>query len=575
MRGSAAEKSAAAVGAVMVVLACFAAEQHTRAWFARTTPRVESDAEGHETIEQDALGDVIYVGESMEDPFNEPTRTNPGRGSARDRCQPVLMRILTGINRGRVAVARNVLHFKPSSNAVLRRGALVHVYCLQAHGIIQSTQILKPPIRFPTLFQTLALLLLLVVLFVRVRGVLFAGAIAVAAYMSSRLLFPQILAGRPPVAVGIVYAMIVMGMLLLMGGSFGRKAISALLGAAVGLAAALVFVLAMGAHLRLSGIATTSALFLEQVSPKGVHLDFPALVACGALVAILGVTLDLGISIASSVEQLLLAGPDLSRAEAFRAGLRMNRDIAGTMMLTLIFVWLGSNIHALMLPCGTGLTFREVLNSEAMSIELLRVVGGAIGLVVTGPATAIISASILARRRSVRHEHEARRTVGLCLLTCVEVVLCVGLAFCAIRDVKTCAAGGKGRAPMATCSTADEHYQRGATRMREGDLNEAAFFFIQALQLDPKHGLARRELARLYAQKRWFVLARREIQKALTLLPLDSDTQYVAGVIAAWLQQSDEARGYLRRAVQLNPANEQAAQALENIFGLRWKAKDK
>ena len=572
MKRNAAEKSVCVAGAALVVLACFAADQRTRAWFVRDVPRVVLDVDGRRTREQTALGQVVGLRDVIRDPFDEPLRTNPDRGRAEIRHQPVAFRVLTGGSRGRLAVADNVLQFKPSSNAPLKRGSLAHLQLSEADGVVRSAIIAKPLVRFPQVFQTTAVLLMLVILFVKVRGVMFAGALAATALAASWLLFPQILDGKPPLAVTALYGAVVMAALLLTGGRFGRKAArkaaAALLGSAAGLAVAVIVVLVMSAQLRLSGLASTSALFLDQITPSDSDLDFARLAACGTLIAILGLTLDLGISVASGVEQLVLAQPNLPHGRALRAGLRMHRDIAGTMMLTLVFVWMGGNVHALMLPRGVGLSLREIINSEATSIELLRLVGGGIGLLATGPATVFVSAWLLRRRAPRAEARDApSRPFGLYVLACVEVALCAALAFVAVGDIKARRSDGVTCEPIPTLTSADAYHREGAARMGEGRLNEAAVLYWRALDLAPNHGPATRDLARLYAEKRWFALAQHEAEKALALMPSDSSAHYVAGVIAAWLQQTDDAQRHLRKAARLDPGNEAAAQALEQLFG--------
>ena len=67
--------------------------------------------------------------------------------------------------------------------------------------------------------------------------------------------------------------------------------------------------------------------------------------------------------------------------------------------------------------------------------------------------------------------------------------------------------------------------------------------------------------------ERWFVLAHDEIRQALGLLPNDSDTHYVAGVVLAWTGDQDEAEKELKRSLELDPKNTNASEALRTLFG--------
>ena len=97
-------------------------------------------------------------------------------------------------------------------------------------------------------------------------------------------------------------------------------------------------------------------------------------------------------------------------------------------------------------------------------------------------------------------------------------------------------------------------------------LDEAIIAFWEVKGLAPEDGIAWRELAYLYTLRRWFVLADREVARALVLLSADSRTHYVAGVVKTWLGKHGEGETHLRESVRLDPGNADAREALETVF---------
>jgi len=553
-----------AAGVAVVVIAAFAAERRTDAWFQRAEVRRSTEAGGTATESQEALALVEGLAEPTPDTFNEPVETNPARGPAWSRYQPVVLRILTGRWRGRLVTANNLLHFKPSSNAILRRGTLVHVSVSWRGDTADNVLIYKPIIRYRTVIRLIAAALCACIVLAGIRGLALVAALALSVSAASTLLLPAILTGFPPLASVAAYALLIMLVMVLLLENAGRKALAAILGACGGLTAAVLVVLIASGPLRLSGLPSTFAIVLHQAIPKGLHLNFVNLLTCGTVICILGVVVDLSVGIASAVETLCREPGKTRRAEALKAGMRMSRDVTGTMLLTLVFVWAGAELHALMLPRGLGISLRELINSEAMAVELLRLTAAGIGLAATGPATALVATALFARKEAPQQPTEpTARARSLWATLGIEAALGVLLLACVPATP---------RAAAPACPPPDLNSARAyceyAARLQTQDATAAALLALwRAVELEPDYGPAHTQLARIYVTQRWFVPALAEAKRALELMPNDPDTHYVAGVALLWLNQHDDAERELRTTLKLDPNNANASQALEAMFG--------
>ncbi|NQT20006.1 MAG: YibE/F family protein [Planctomycetes bacterium] len=570
------ENLVVAAGILVVILGALLADRRTRLQLERADVRRSRDVAGNVFLVQEALAEVVALAGPVADVFDEPPRTNPGRGPAYRRHQPIVLEALTGINRGRLLLGNNILHFKPSSNAVLRVGSLVRVSISTSDRGVEDMLIYKPIVRFPAIIFLVAGLLCALIVFLRIRGLLLTAVLVVTMLGLALFLFPMILHGFSPFVAVSIFALLVMTMLVMFLGNVGRKALASMLGACGGLLAAAAVVLIASGPLKLSGFPTTFSLMLRQALSGDIQLNFVSLLACGTIICILGIVLDLGVSVASAVEQLCREKGGAGRAlDALQTGMRMSRDVTGTMLLTLMFVWAGTKLHAMMLPQGLRISARELLNTEAMAVEILRLTAGGVGLAITGPVTALVSVGLFGRRRpgSVSHKRRQRAPVQeqppkwpLSVALGGELALCLACVLLLVvsaphrpSDIKT----DRVAPPVPSLAAADDYHSYAAERLREGDEPRAALALWQALKLDPVHGFAHRDLAHLYANKRWFVPAHSEVGHALKLLPHDSHTHYIAGVVMIWLNQPDEAERELKEALELDPNNARASQALQ------------
>jgi len=557
----------AALGVLIVVLAAIAADQRTRRPYFGEQP-----AAGTEVQSVRVLAEVVGTQEAVvhETSLVESLHSNPVRGPNRERSQPIGLEILTGAHRGELVVAENVLHFRPSANAIVSRGSLLSV-SVQAHeGTIQDVLILKPIVRFPTVLLAGAAFLVAVILFAGVKGVRICVSLAASAVLTMCVLMPALMQGFPPVLAVLAFALLLIGVTFALVGEASRKGLAAATGALGGLVSGLLLAMIMGWALGLSGLASTEAIFLQECLPEGVDLSFADLVVAGCVVVILGIVIDVAISVASVVEKLFGQNPETTRLEATRAGTRMARDIMGTMLLTLVFAYLGVNIHVLMLPKALPVSLQELVNSESFSIEAVRILCGSIGLLLTGPLTALSASWLLSGRP--RETKEAKPTRRRQFVSIGVEGLAVVLLIISISRGAMAASGwpqNSDRLLLGKLSAMSDEELRaaGEESLKNGRLDGAALTFWEAKRRNPQDGIAFRELAYIYTLRHWFVVAEAEIDRALVSLDRDSRTHYIAGVVKAWVRKYDEGEQHLRIALELDPENQAAKEALETMFG--------
>jgi len=94
-----------------------------------------------------------------------------------------------------------------------------------------------------------------------------------------------------------------------------------------------------------------------------------------------------GMSIASSLQEVKNANPEIARKDLMRAGFNVGRDIMGTMANTLILAYTGSAIPLLILFTAYEPSITEIINLDIIATEIVRALAGSIGLIMTVPLT--------------------------------------------------------------------------------------------------------------------------------------------------------------------------------------------
>ena len=103
-------------------------------------------------------------------------------------------------------------------------------------------------------------------------------------------------------------------------------------------------------------------------------------------------------SVSSAISEIHDKAPELSSVELFKSGMNVGRDMMGTMSNTLILAFVGSAVSELVINYAYNLPFRQIINSYNIGIEIMQGVSGSIGVILTVPAVAAITAFLCNRK---------------------------------------------------------------------------------------------------------------------------------------------------------------------------------
>lgn len=210
------------------------------------------------------------------------------------------------------------------------------------------------------------------------------------------ILLPQILKGADPIPISIFIAIGVTIITIFMVSGFNYKSLTAILGTSIGVIIAGLIAYYIGHKAYLTGLSSEEATMLMYI-PQNIEFNFKNLLFAGIILGALGAVMDVGMSIASSIEEVHMANPKLSTKELFKAGMNVGKDVMGTMTNTLILAYTGSSIPLLLLFMAYDIPLIEIMNLDLIATEAVRSLAGSIGLVLTIPVTAALG-SILVKK---------------------------------------------------------------------------------------------------------------------------------------------------------------------------------
>ena len=181
-------------------------------------------------------------------------------------------------------------------------------------------------------------------------------------------------------------------------GALSRKTLCATLGCIGGVATAGIFAALCGSISPLNGFNLPEAEELVlRASDRGLKIS--GLFVSGILIASLGAVMDVAMSISSACWELRELNPDLPRKALFRSGMNIGQDAMGTMANTLILAFAGSSLNTLLLFQIFDYPMIQIFNADSIAIEIIRGVAGTIGIILTVPLVALLSAEIMGPKK--------------------------------------------------------------------------------------------------------------------------------------------------------------------------------
>ena len=227
----------------------------------------------------------------------------------------------------------------------------------------------------------------------------FRSAVGLIFTFACILLFflPAVFRGYSPVLCAAFIAVIITVVVMYLIDGMTVKTVCAILGTIAGVAISAGFAWGFGKLTHISGYNVSDIESLEYIGMM-TNVQVGELMFAGILISALGAVMDVAMSVASTVNEIHEKTPELERRELFRSGINVGKDMMGTMSNTLILAFTGSSLNTLIYIYGYKYSYYQVLNMYDIGIEIIQGIAATLGVILTVPLVALISAVLLKRK---------------------------------------------------------------------------------------------------------------------------------------------------------------------------------
>lgn len=344
-----------------------------------------------EPIYQYARGEVIRV-------IDEIKETSEFSGSVTEK-QLLEVAILDGTLQGETRVIENFMSGEmthPAYNFRLKEGDKI-VLALEVVGGSVTNVYMEDIVREGYVKILVFAFCILLIVMGGIKGLKALVALGLTVFAVLRIMLPNILLGHDPLMMAVLIGIGVSVITILIVGGFNGKSYAAIIGTAGGVFVAGLIAASVGTVASLSGLQEEAIMLMS--IPQDINFSYRGLLFAGIVIGALGAMMDIGMSIASAVDEVKKANPTLGGRQLFRAGMNVGRDVMGTMTNTLVLAYTGSALPMLLLFMAYDTPLLKIINMDTIVSEIVRALAGSIGLILAIPITAAC-ASLLPGPRS-------------------------------------------------------------------------------------------------------------------------------------------------------------------------------
>lgn len=308
--------------------------------------------------------------------------------------QTLSVEILEGPEKGSVVQIENDFQeFKKGNRVYINHNIFVDG---------QESYVIINVARQGPLLILVGIFVLAVIAFGRWQGVRSLIALVASFLAIVYVLIPGILNGWNPLLASFLVAGAILFAAIFFTHGFNRESTVAYGGTMLAVIISGLFAIVAVHMTQLTGFAAEEAVYLN--FNTGGSINFTALLLGAFIIGFLGVLDDIAITQAAVVSELYASNPGMTRREVFMRAMRVGREHVGALVNTLVLAYTGASLPLLLYFSGASAGFAATINLEIFATEIVRIIVGSIGLILTVPIVTFLAVRYLKGYES-KHGH--------------------------------------------------------------------------------------------------------------------------------------------------------------------------
>lgn len=204
-------------------------------------------------------------------------------------------------------------------------------------------------------------------------------------------IIPSILHGQDPLTVTVIGSVFILFVTTYLAHGISQKTTIALMSTLISLFIAVGFAIAAIKYNNITGLGNED-IFALQMGATNI-INFKGLFLSGVIISTLGALNDITTTQSATIWELKKTNPKLKFVNLFEGGINVGREHIASLVNTLILAYVGSAlaIFIFLVLNPNKLPYWVILNNEIISDEIIRIITGSAGLLLSVPIVTFIA----------------------------------------------------------------------------------------------------------------------------------------------------------------------------------------
>ena len=211
---------------------------------------------------------------------------------------------------------------------------------------------------------------------------------------------PNILKGNDPLTVTLIGSVFILLVTTYLAHGISKKTTIALSSTLISLFLTAGFAIIAIKFNSITGLGNEDSFALT-LGPTSI-IDIKGLFLSGIIISTLGALNDITTTQSATILELKIANPKLKFGALFEKGLNVGKEHIASLVNTLILAYVGSAfaIFIFFILNPAKIPYWVILNNEIVSDEIIRIIAGSVGLLLSVPIVTLIASYIFSKKKN-------------------------------------------------------------------------------------------------------------------------------------------------------------------------------
>lgn len=317
-------------------------------------------------------------------------------------------KIISGKNKGKTTEAKQqISDIYAYKQKEIKKGSKVLLTKVNYYD--DAEYMMTDYVRSDSLIILSIIFIIFLIIFGRLKGINTIISLIFTCLAIFLVFIPAVLANQNIYFWSIITCLFIIIMTLLLINNFSKKTICATIGCFLGIIATSLLTISMTKVLDLTGLINEEAYYIQTIDVNN-PFDLKAIIFGGILIGAVGAIMDVAVSISASLLEVYENAKKENKniKTLMKSGITIGRDMMGTMSNTLVMAYIGNSLSTTLLLVVYSGSVLELFNKEMIIVELLQILVGSFGLLLTIPFSALVCSYVYTKFGG---KNDKRRTV--------------------------------------------------------------------------------------------------------------------------------------------------------------------